>query len=143
MTDLIERTLRLLGERLSGGISRPGDDRYAAATAIYVTHRLTTQHVQSAIRATRDCDLPLSVRGGGHDPAGRALWEGLVIDLRGVNSVEAYLENCTARIGGGARASDVVKTADPLGLAPVTGAVGAVGMAGLTLGPLILQRTYS
>jgi FAD/FMN-containing dehydrogenase len=144
LTDLIERTLDRLGEQLSGGISRPGDDRYAAATAIWVkpvgpmpraiAHCHTTQDVQAAIRTARDCDLPLSVRGGGHDPAGRALCEGLVIDLRGMNGVEAYLENCTARIGGGARAADVVKKTDPLGLAPVTGAVGAVGMTGLTLG---------
>ncbi len=144
MTDLIERALGRLGERLSGGISLPGDNRYVAATAIYVkpvgplpraiAHCLTTEDIQSAIRAARDCDLPLSVRGGGHDPAGRALCEGLVIDLPGMNTVEAYLENCTARIGGGVRASHVARKTDPLGLAAVTGAVGAVGMAGLTLG---------
>jgi FAD/FMN-containing dehydrogenase len=144
VTDLVERTLCRLGAQVSGALSRPGDDRYAAATAIWVkpvgprpraiAHCRTTEDVQSAIRAARDCDLPLSVRGGGHDPAGRALCEGLVIDLRGLNSVEAYLENCTARIGGGARASDVVKKTDPLGVAPVTGAVSAVGMTGLTLG---------
>ena len=43
-------------------------------------------------------------------------------------------ENGTARIGGGARASDVVAVTDPLGVAAVTGSCGAVGMAGLTLG---------
>src|SRR5262249_37904306 len=32
------------------------------------------------------------------------------------------------------RATDIVALTDPLGLAPVTGSVGAVGMAGLTLG---------
>jgi FAD/FMN-containing dehydrogenase len=144
LTDLIEPTLARLGEQLSGGISRPGDDRYAAATAIWakrvgpmpraIAHCQATEDVQSAIRAARDCDLPLSVLGGGHDWAGRALCDGLVIDLGGMNNVEAYLENCTARIGGGARASDVAKKTDPLGLAAVTGTVGAVGMAGLTLG---------
>ena len=129
---------------MPGGISRPGDDRYSAATAIWpkpvgrlpraISHCRTTEDVQSAIRAARDCDLPLSVRGGGHDWAARALCEGLVIDLSGMNSVGAYRENCSARIARGARASDVVKKTDPLGLAAVTGAVGAVGMAGLTLG---------
>src|SRR5260370_20417473 len=83
MTDLIERTLWRLGEQRPGLISRPGDDDYAAATALWakpigrmpraVVHCLTPQDVQSAIRAARDCDLPLSVRGGGHDWAGRAL----------------------------------------------------------------------
>ncbi len=144
MTDRIESTLRRLGERMPERISRPGDRSYDAATAIWaqpvgrmpraVAHCRTAEDVQSAIRAARDCDLPLSVRGGGHDWAGRALCDGLVIDLGGMKSVSANWENGAARIAGGARASDVVRETDPLGLAPVTGAVGAVGMAGLTLG---------
>jgi FAD/FMN-containing dehydrogenase len=40
----------------------------------------------------------------------------------------------TATVSGGARAADVVAATEPLGLAPVTGSVAAVGMAGLTLG---------
>jgi len=39
-----------------------------------------------------------------------------------------------ARISGGARATDVLAVTHSLGLAVVTGSVGAVGMAGLTLG---------
>jgi len=82
----------------------------------------------------RTWDLPLSVRGGGHDWAGRSLCGGLVIDLTGMRRVDAYLENCTARIGGGARAFDAIHAIHPHGLAAVTGACGGVGMAGLTLG---------
>jgi hypothetical protein len=33
MTNLIERTLQRLGEQRSCRLSRPGDERYAAATA--------------------------------------------------------------------------------------------------------------
>jgi FAD/FMN-containing dehydrogenase len=144
MEKLVTRTLLNLGERLSGGLSRPGDERYDSATRIWakptgpmpraIAHCRTTEDVRSAILGARDCDLSLSVRGGGHDWAGRALCDGLVIDLQSMNSVAAYLENCTARIGGGARASDVIARTGPLGLAAVTGSVGAVGMAGLTLG---------
>jgi FAD/FMN-containing dehydrogenase len=122
----------------------PGGERYVAATAIWakpsgvmpraVVHCRTVQDVQLAIRAVRDCDLPLSMRGGGHDWAGRALCDGVVIDLSGMNSVVIDPATHTARIAGGARASDVVEAADPLGLAPVTGSVGTVGVAGLTLG---------
>src|ERR1700737_4293572 len=81
----------------AAGLSRPGDRRYAAATAIWakpvgrmpraVAHCRTAEDVQLAIRAARECDLPLSVRGGGHDWAGRALCDGLVIDLSGMNGV--------------------------------------------------------
>jgi FAD/FMN-containing dehydrogenase len=144
MTDPIGRTLYRLGERLPGCLSMPGDDRYAAATAIWakpvgpmpraVVHARTSEHVQFAIRAARDCDLPLSVRGGGHDWAGRALCDGIVIDVSGMRRVAAESDGRSARISAGARAADVAAVTDPLGLAAVTGSVGAVGMTGLTLG---------
>jgi FAD/FMN-containing dehydrogenase len=144
MTHLTGKMLRWLGDQLYGRVSLPGDDRYAAATAIWakpvdrrpraVAHCRSPDDVQAAIRAARNCDLPLSVRGGGHDWAGRALCDGLVIDVSGMRRVEAYHENGTARIAGGARASDVLGSDELLNLAAVTGSVGAVGMAGLTLG---------
>jgi FAD/FMN-containing dehydrogenase len=143
MTDLITRTFYRLGKKLAGKLSLPGDEAYGAATAIWakptgalpraIAHCETAADVQSAIRAARDCHLPLSVRGGGHDWASRALCEGLVIDLRGMNAVTLRPDR-TARVAGGARAADLVTAADPHGLAAVTGSVGAVGMAGLTLG---------
>jgi hypothetical protein len=144
MTDLIGRTLWQLGQRLPGRVSKPGDGRYITATAIWakpvgpmpraVVHCRTAEDVQVALRAARDGRLPLSVRGGGHDWAGRALCDGIVIDLSGMNGVTVGSDNCTAQISGGARASDVLSVTDPLGLAAVTGSCGAVGMAGLTLG---------
>jgi FAD/FMN-containing dehydrogenase len=99
-----------------------------------VVHCRTPEDVQSAIRAARNCDLPLSVRGGGHDWAGRALCDGIVIDLSAMNGVVVGSDKRTARICGGARASDVVAVTDPLGLAAAAGTVGSVGMAGFTLG---------
>src|SRR5262249_57503004 len=72
--------------------------------------------------------------GGGNEWAGRALGDGIVIDVSGMNSVVIDPATHTARFSGGARASDVVEAADPLGLAPVTGSVGTVGVVGLTLG---------
>jgi FAD/FMN-containing dehydrogenase len=144
MTDLIERALHRLGEQMPGRVSLPGDVRYAAATAIWpkpvgrvpraVVHCRTPEDVQSAIRAARDGGLPLSVRGGGHDWAGRALCDGIVIDLSGMNGVLVASDNRAARIAGGARASDVLAVTDPLRVAAVAGSFGAVGMAGFALG---------
>src|SRR5215470_6006118 len=134
MTDLTARTLNRLGQQLRGRLSLPGDERYAAATTIWpkrvgrlpraVVHCRTPEDVQLTIRATRDCNLPLSVRGGGHDWAGRALCEGIVVDLRGMNIVSVGADNRLVKISGGARALDVCAMTDPLGLAPVTGSVG-------------------
>jgi len=140
MTDLIGRTLHRLNLQLPGRVSVPGNDRYARATAIWaksnhtpraIAHCQTAAEVQAAIRAARNCDLPLSVRGGGHDWAGRALCDGLVIDLSGMNRVELYPEISTARVGGGTRASGLLEAVEPFGMAAVTGACGPVGMAGL------------
>ena len=74
MTDLIGRTLHRLNLQMPGRVSVPGNDRYARATAIWaksdhtpraIAHCQTAADVQAAIRAARNCDLPLSVRGGG------------------------------------------------------------------------------
>src|SRR5215470_7030954 len=143
MTDLIGRTLHRLNLQLLGRVFLPGNHRYAAATAIWaksdqspraVVLCQTTDDVQAAIRAARSCDLPLSVRGGGHDWAGRALCDGLVIDLSGANRVDLYLENGTARVAGGTRASGLLGDVEPFGMVAVTGSCNPVGMAGLTLG---------
>ena len=76
MNNMVERALRRIGEQVQGRISRPGDHRYATATDIYakpvgpmpcaVAHCRTAEDVQLAVRAARDCDLPLPVRGGGY-----------------------------------------------------------------------------
>src|SRR5215813_7019109 len=144
MTDLIESTLRGLDGQLGRRISKPGDDRYRSATAIWakpvgpmprtVVHCRSIQDVQLAIAAARSAGLSLSVRGGGHDWAGRALCDGLVLDLSDMRDVVVNPDRRSARVSGGARAMDVLAATDPLGLAVVTGSCSAVGMAGLTLG---------
>lgn len=144
MSNSLDRALHRLGEQLPARLSFPGDRRYIAATALWakpvhgrpqaVAHCRTCTDVQAVIRAARSCDLPLSVRGGGHDWAGRALCDGIVIDLSGMAGVEIGADERTARVSGGARAADVLAATDPLGLAAVTGSCGAVGMTGLTLG---------
>src|ERR1700730_16739345 len=144
MTDLIERTLRRLGGQLPGRVSRSGDDRYAAATAIWpkpvgrmpraVVHCRTPEDVQPAIRAARDCHLPLSVRGGGHDWAGRALCDGVVIDLSGMNGDVVGPDHRAARSSGGPSVSSVVAVTDPLRPGPVPCLSGGVGLAGFSSG---------
>lgn len=144
MTDLAVRTIDTLAAKLPGRVSMQGDDRYNVATAIWakpvdglpraVVHCRSPADVQSAIQAARDGDVPLSVLGGGHDWAGRALCDGLVIDMSGMNGVALEPGDRVARMEGGARAADVAAVTDPLGLAVVTGSSGVVGMAGLTLG---------
>ncbi|MEU4420953.1 FAD-binding oxidoreductase, partial [Actinoplanes sp. NPDC024001] len=85
------------------------------------------------VRAAREAGVPLSVRAGGHDWAGRALREGgLVIDLTGMRAVTVDPAGCTATVQGGALTTDLVAAAAPYGLVTATGVVGGVGLTGLT-----------
>jgi hypothetical protein len=124
MSELISKALRgSFGDRFASHVSMPGDAGYNSATAIWpkpvgripraVVHCLTPEDVQSAIRAAHDCDLPLSVRGGGHDWMGRALCDGIVIDLSRMNGIAISADGQSALVSGGARAADLLATIDP------------------------------
>ena len=142
---------RQLRASLRGTVLAAGDAPYDTARQVWngaVDHRPALiarcqdgKDITAAVRAAREHALPLSVRGGGHDWAGRALRDGgLVLDLSAMRGVTVDPAAGTAVAQGGATAGDVVAAAARYGLAPVTGTVKAVGMAGLTLaggyGPL-------
>ena len=133
----------LLQAEFSGTAAMPGDAAYEACVAIWakpgsrpkaalVCH--SAIDVQSAVRLAAKAGLPLSVRAGGHDWAGRALCDGLVIDLTAMRAAQIAPDRSWVRIGGGMRGRDLFAHTDPIGRAPVTGSMGAVGLAGLTLG---------
>ena len=136
---------------MQGAVVVPGDETYDHARRIWngaVDRRPalfalceTVHDVQAAVRVSRTHGLALSVRGGGHDWAGRALRHGgLVIDLTRMRQVTVDARARIATVGGGSTAHDLMTAAAPHGLAAVTGNVGAVGMAGFLLaggyGPL-------
>ncbi|QUX31442.1 FAD-binding oxidoreductase [Nocardiopsis akebiae] len=109
----------------------------AAAESIprVVVRCTSTADVQAVVRAARDHQVPLSVRGGGHDFWGRAVRPGgIVLDLTGMRGIRIDAEKRHAVIGGGTLSSDVVSAAEGVGLTAVTGTAGAVGIVGLTLG---------
>jgi hypothetical protein len=91
--------------------------------------------VQAAVRVARGNGLPFSVRGGGHDWAGRALCaDGLVIDLSRMRQVVVDPDSRVATVAGGASNKDVAVAAGSHGLLAALGNCGAVGIAGLALG---------
>ncbi len=129
-----------------------GSARFDEAIRLWngaVTHKprvvvrpTSTAEVQLVMRYARDNDLAVSVRGAGHDWAGRALVpDGVVIDLSLMRDVSVDPITKVAMLAGGATASDVASAAETHGLAPVTGQFGGIGMVGLTLaggyGPLL------
>ncbi|HSZ39905.1 MAG TPA: FAD-binding oxidoreductase [Trebonia sp.] len=101
----------------------------------------TGRDVQAAIRTARERQLPLSVRGGGYDWAGRSVRPGgMLIDLSRICGVHVDPETRVATIGGGATVAGVMAATSAHGLAAALGATGGVGVAGLTMsggyGPL-------
>jgi len=93
----------------------------------------TVGQAREAVRQARADNAALSVLGGGHDWAGRAIRDGAqVIDLRGMR--EVTVDEDVATVGGGATALDLITAAAAVRKSAATGTIGAVGMGGLTLG---------
>jgi hypothetical protein len=91
--------------------------------------------VRNALLNARETGLPVSVRGGGHDWAGRSFRDGeLIIDLSGLRQVGVDPEARTATMGGGATAADLIAATSKYGLVTATGTSAGVGMAGLAMG---------
>jgi len=141
--DALDVALRLLGEQVEEKDLLTQGPEYDAARQVWnagvdtapalIVRCASTADVQAAVRAASASGLALSVRGGGYDWVGRALVEGgLVVDLTRMREVR--IEDGTAIAQGGATISDVLDAAAPHGLSAATGTVGAVGMAGLTMG---------
>ncbi len=95
----------------------------------------TVADVQHAVRFAAAHDVPLAVRGGGHNVAGTASTDGgLVIDLRDLDDVTVDPGKRSVVAGGGARWAQVDGATQIHGLATPGGVVSDTGIGGLTLG---------
>ena len=91
--------------------------------------------VVDAIRLARATGLEVSVRGGGHNVAGRAVIDGaLMIDLSLMKGIHVDAGARTVRAQGGVLWSELNRETQIHGLATTGGVVGSTGIAGLTLG---------
>jgi FAD/FMN-containing dehydrogenase len=134
-----------LTEVLTGALVLPEDADYDQVRQVWsgrvakrpaaLVRCAHAQDVVHTVRWARSHGLAVSVRGGGHDFAGRALCDnGVVIDCSQMRAVAIDPVARTARVEGGATAGDLIEAAQRYGLATTTGTVASVGMAGLTLG---------
>ena len=139
--DSARTELASFGQRLIG----PEDPRYDEARALFnamidkrpalIAQCATADDVAAAIRFAREHDLPLAVRGGGHNGAGLgSVDDGVVIDLSPMKSVSVDAATRTVRVGGGCVWGEVDAATQPHGLAVPTGIISTTGVAGLTLG---------
>jgi FAD/FMN-containing dehydrogenase len=128
-----------------GQLILPGDANYDAARRIWngsidkypgaIARCSGAADVVAAVKFARANDLLVSIRGGGHNVAGRALCDdGLVIDLSAMKGVVVDPQSRTVRVQGGATLGDVDRETHAYGLAVPTGVMSKTGIAGLTLG---------
>lgn len=95
----------------------------------------TSEDVQAAVVLAGKKNLPLSVRGGGHDWQGRSSVDGgLVIDLSKMKNIEIDADTKVAHIAAGVTSTEITEAADVFDLEPVIGNSGAIGIVGFTIG---------
>jgi FAD/FMN-containing dehydrogenase len=137
--------VRDLAARVSGTVIAPGDDGYEEARAVHnglvdrrpalVVRCASPDDVIAALAHARRADLEVSVRGGGHNVAGRAVTDGgLMIDLSAMKAIAVDPARATATAQGGVRWGELNEAAAAHGLAGTGGAVSTTGIAGYTLG---------
>jgi FAD/FMN-containing dehydrogenase len=134
-----------LGGRVSGSVLTPDDPGYDAARAVHnglvdrkpalIVRAHSAQDVVAALAFARSGGFEVSVRGGGHNVAGRAVTDGgVMIDLAEMKDIAVDPEKGTATAQGGVIWNELNEAAASYGLAVTGGAVSTTGIAGYTLG---------
>jgi FAD/FMN-containing dehydrogenase len=145
MTIITASVLEALRSRLRGAVTLPGDGSYDIARRVWngaidrrpsgIISCADAEDVSHAVRIAADNGLPLTVRGGGHNVAGRSIRDGvLLLDLSKLRDVAVSKESGIATVQGGATWRDVDKATAADGLATTGGLVSSTGVGGFTLG---------
>ena len=141
-----------LAERFAGELITPDHPAYETARRVWngmidrrpalIARCADADDVTLAVRFAAERDLPLAVRGGGHNVAGTAVVDdGIVIDLSSMRAVRIDDSRRTVHVEGGATWADVDAVTQPFGLATPGGVVSETGVAGLALsGGVSAQR---
>jgi FAD/FMN-containing dehydrogenase len=134
-----------LRARVRGTLVLPSDAVYDETRAVWnamidrrpglIVRCSGTADVLEAVRFARQHGLMVSVRGAGHNIAGKSVWDGaMMIDLSSMRAVQVDPDRRTVRTGGGATLGDIDHETQAHGLALPVGINSTTGIAGLTLG---------
>ena len=134
-----------LRNTMCGAVLCPSQDGYDAARTIpnamidrrpaAIARCTGAADVIACVRFARELDLLVSVRGGGHSIAGKAVCDGgLMIDLSLMKGIRVDPRRRTVRAETGVKLGEFDRETQAFGLATTQGVVPTVGMSGLTLG---------
>ena len=146
MTSIMDDGLvRDLAGRISGSVLTPADSDYDSGRSIYnglidrrpavIVRCRSAGDVVEALALARGQGLEVSVRGGGHNVAGRCVTDGgVMIDLAEMKGIAIDPERQTCKAEGGLVWSELNDAAAAHGLAVTGGVISTTGVAGYTLG---------
>ena len=150
-----ENARQELGAGFEGELIGPDDAQYEEARALFnamidkrpalIARCASPEDVTRVIGFARAHDLPLAIRGGGHNGGGLgSVDDGVIADLSLLRSISVDPETRTVRVGGGCTWKEVDAATNPHGLAVPSGIISTTGVGGLTLGGGIghLTRGY-
>ena len=132
-------------DNLRGELVRPEDEGYDTTRSIFngmiderpsmIVRCAATSDVIQGVNFARTHELLLSVRGGGHNVAGKAVGDGgLMLDLSPMKGIRVDPTRRTARAEPGLTLGEFDHETQAFGLATALGVVSLTGIAGLTLG---------
>ncbi len=134
-----------LKANLRGEVVLPQDASYDQVRKIWngmidrrplaIVRAFGASDVMKAVKFARQHQLPLSVRGGGHNVAGNAVCDnGLMIDLSRMRSIRVEPKKSRVRVEPGLTWGEFDRETQTFGLATTGGLVSTTGVAGFTLG---------
>ena len=123
----------------------PGDVGYEAARRVWngmvdkrpalIARCSGANDIVRCVTFARENEVPISVRGGGHNYAGKAVCDdGLVIDLSSMKGIRVNQARHTVRAQAGLRLGEFDRETQKFGLATTLGVNSDTGISGLTLG---------
>ena len=137
-TPVSDEVIDAFSGAVAGKVIGPADPEYDSARRIWnasidkhpglIVRCAGAADVVQTVKFGRANDLLVSIRGGGHNVAGRALSDdGLVIDLSSMRAVFVDPAKGTARVQGGATLGDLDRETHAFGLAVPAGVVSRTG----------------
>jgi FAD/FMN-containing dehydrogenase len=128
----------------SGRFVTLGDDGYDGLRRVHnglidkhpalIARCVSTADVVDAVAIGRRSGMEVAVRGGGHNVAGKATTDGVLIDLSLMKGIRVDPRRRVVDVGPGVTWREFDRATHVYGLATTGGTVSSTGVAGLALG---------